>query len=77
MWQLHFAIHLNSKGDSQMKLLITLLVLFTALFFNSLAYSASNDQPTSNQTNIQQLVNDTEQNENDDDSEYEDEDEEC
>ncbi len=54
-----------------MKFFTTLLVLFTAIFFHSFAYSAFDDQLTNNQINIQQLAKDTEQTESDDD-EYED-----
>ncbi len=51
-----------------MKFLTTLLVLFTALFFNPVAYSAENDLLINDQSNIQQLADEEEQSENDDDS---------
>lgn len=50
-----------------MKLLTTLLALFAALSFNSIAYSAVNDQPIKNPISIQEVSNETEQSENDDD----------
>ena len=50
-----------------MKLLITLIILFTTLSLNQIAYSATIDQPIKNGIDTQQLTDDTEETEDDDD----------
>lgn len=63
-----YSYSLKRKGDIQMRLLTTLLVLFTALSFNQIAYSASQGHPINPEINTLQIVNDTEQTEGDDES---------